>query len=105
MRDANAKDRLAMRRWGLEKIGDDTEFINKVWNSNEADFYMNGYTTIENFIFMGSSKSSEVNEKNLHELEVTAWVAVSTQRLIGPFFFINENRDTVTVTSNHYTSI
>lgn len=45
------------------------QFIGKAWFSDEAqNFYMIGYTNTKYYVFWGSSKVDEVNEKNLHVL-------------------------------------
>ena len=102
---ASVKERLTMCRWFLSKIEEDAEFLNNVWFSDEAHFSLNGYVNSKNYVFWGSSKPNEVYEQGLHDLKVTAWIAMSRQGLIGPFFFMDENKETVTVTSERYITI
>ncbi|PNF27784.1 hypothetical protein B7P43_G09194 [Cryptotermes secundus] len=43
-----------------------------------------------------------LHERPLHASKVTVWCAVSSHGVIGPYFFENEDRITVTVTSDRY---
>ena len=103
--EANARERLEMCHWFLDKIESDAQFIDNLWFSDEAHFYMNGYINSKNYVFWGSSKPDLVYEKNLHDLKVTAWVAMNRKGIIGPFFFMDENQNTVTVNSGRYINL
>ena len=100
--DADAVARTNMCRWFLQKIDQDQTFLGKIWFSDEAHFYMNGQVNSKNYIFWGSQKPDEVYQKQVHDLKVTAWVAMSSQGIIGPYFFMDENSETVTVNSDRY---
>ena len=76
-----------------------------MWFSDEAHFYTNGYVISKNYVFWGSEKHTEVYQKGVHEKKVTAWAAFSHQGIIGPFFFLDDEDNTVTVTSQRYLSI
>ena len=49
-----------------------------------------------------SERPNEVIEKNLHVTKATAWVALSAQGVIGPFWFCNEDGATETVTADRH---
>ena len=44
-------------------------------------------------------------ERNLHVTKATAWVALSAQGVIGPFWFCNEDGATETVTADRYMNV
>jgi len=53
---------------------------------------------------------SPVNPKELHEMavhsrKVTVWCRVRTFRILGPYFFENDNEETVTVNSERYVTM
>jgi len=103
--NANAQDRIAACRWFVERCEQDASFLERIWFSDEAHFFLNGHVNKKNCIFWGSSKPDEVFETNVHDLKVTAWMAISSQGTIGPFFFMDEDKNTVTVTSKRYLEV
>ena len=58
----------------------------------------------KNKVYWGTSPPVEVAETPLHSLKVTAWVAISSRGIIGPFFF-ERNGVTVTVNSERYVEV
>ena len=100
--DADAVARSDMCRWFLRQIEQDQTLLARIWFSDEAHFYLNGQINSKNYIFWGSQKPGEVYEKQFHDLKVTAWVAMSSQGIIGPYFFMDEEENTVTVNSDRY---
>ena len=52
-----------------------------------------------------TSKPDVVFVRGLDDQKVTAWAAFSYQGVIGPFFFMDDDEDTVTVTSEWYIKI
>ena len=55
-------------------------------------------------VYWGTSPPVEVAERPLHSCKVTAWVAISSRGIIGPFFF-ERNGVTVTVNSERYVEV
>jgi len=70
--------------------------------SDEAHFHLTGYVNKQNYRYWADNNPKEVNEHSLHSSKVTVWCAVSSHRVIGPYFFENEERITMTVTSDRY---
>ena len=52
-----------------------------------------------------SERPDEVIERNLHVTKATAWVALSAQGVIGPFWFCNEDGAMETVTADRYMNV
>jgi len=82
-------------------INEDNKFLDKLWMSDEAHFHLTGYVNKQNYRYWADSNPIEVHERPLHS-KVTVWCAVSSQRVKAPYFFENEERITMTVTSDRY---
>ena len=91
-----------MCRWFLRELREDDSFHQRIWFSDEAHFYLNGHVNNKNYVFWGLSKPDEIYERGLHDQKVTVWAAMSYQGIIGPFFFEDEQQQTVTVNSDRY---
>jgi len=83
-------------------INEDNAFLDKLWMSDEAHFHLTGYVNKQNYRYWADSNPKEVHERPLHSSEVTVWCAVLSYGVIGPYFFENEERITMTVTSDRY---
>ncbi|XP_045457214.1 uncharacterized protein LOC123667306 [Melitaea cinxia] len=83
----------------LEKFSEENG-INNV--TDESHFHLEGYVNGQNCRYWSSSNSKEKHQKTLHSPKVTVWCAISAKKIIGPFFFENDQGATVTVTSERY---
>jgi len=101
----HAQERVEMCNWFMEEIEQNDDFLNKIWFTDEAHFYLNGHVNNKNFVFWGSQKPDEVYEKGLHDKKVTAWAAMSMSGIIGPYFFESDTGETVTINSDRYLAI
>ncbi|GBM72345.1 hypothetical protein AVEN_210311-1 [Araneus ventricosus] len=70
-----------------------------IWFTEEAHFHLNGFVNKENLRFLGSENPHLCEEKPLHSPKVTAWVAVYSRGIIGPFFMRE------TISSERYITI
>ncbi|GBN37906.1 hypothetical protein AVEN_265072-1 [Araneus ventricosus] len=50
-----------------------------IWFTDEAHFHLNGFVNKQNWRFWGSENPHLCEEKPLHSLKVTAWVALALQ--------------------------
>ena len=91
-----------MCQWFLLEHHENGSFLQRIWLSDEAHFYLNGHVNNKNYVFWGSSKPDEVVEREIHDHKVTVWAAMSYQGIIGPFFFEDEEHKTVTLNSDRY---
>lgn len=98
LKDTDIEARLRFADW--VKLNDG--LIKHVWFSDEAHFYLNGQINKQNCRFWGKEKPDIYLEKPLHGDKVTVWAALSSDGIIGPFFYENEDGDTVTVNSERY---
>ena len=91
-----------MCQWFLRELHENDSFQQRIWFSDEAHFYLNGHVNNKNHVFWGSSAPDEVYEKGLHDKKVAVWAAMSYQGVIEPFFFEDEDKNTVTANSDRY---
>ena len=73
--------------------------MRSVWFSDEAHFYLSGTVNSRKYVHWASER------RNLHVTKATAWVALSAQGVIGPFWFCNEDGATETVTADRYMNV
>jgi len=81
-------------------IMEGNEFLDRLWMSDEAHFHLTGYVNKQNYRYWADSNPKEVHEHPLHSSKVTVWCAVSSHGVIRPYFLENEDRITITVTSD-----
>ena len=101
----NAIERQNMCQWFARQVRDDEQFLQSVWFSDEAHFYLTGRVNSRNYVHWATERPDEVVERNLHVQKATAWMAFSAQGIIGPLWFCDENGATETVTSERYIGI
>ena len=101
----NALQRRTMCAWFLRQVREEEDFFRSVWFSDESHFYLSGTVNSRNYVHWASEKPDEVIERNLHVTKATAWVALSAQGVIGPFWFCNEDGATETVTADRYMNV
>jgi len=99
------QSRVQICHWFVEQIGQNPEWINNVWFSDEAHFYLNGVVNRQNFRYWGSEKPDEVAQRPLHSPKCTAWCAISSHGIIGPFWFEGDDGDTVSINAERYRQI
>ena len=103
-----ARDRLrrrAMCEVFLQRIRRDPLWLNNVWFSDESHVYLSGKVNKTHCVFWGSQKPDQVLQKPLHSKKVTVWAAMSSQGIIGPFFFEDNEGNYQSVTSERYIPI
>lgn len=93
--------RVAMAEW----FEHNPRVFSKLWFSDEAHFWLNGYVNTHNAVHWGKEPPDEVLCRPLHCEKVTAWLAMRHGGgTIGPFFFENENEVATTINSARYVS-
>ena len=105
LNDGDKQSRLVMCRWFNGMLEADDGWINDVWFTDEAHFYLNGLVNKQNYRFWGSEKPGYIAERPLHSPKCTAWCAISAQGILGPFWVEDEDGETVTVTAERYRNI
>ena len=70
--------------------------------SDEAHFHLSGFVNKQNLCCWSATNPIELPERSLHNSKVTVWCAISSFRIIGPYFFEDEREKTVTMTGPRY---
>lgn len=89
-------------QWLLQRFQEDPSFIDHVFFSDEAHFNLSGYVNKQNCRFWATENPQNIHEDPLHSAKLTVWCAVSGRCIIGPYFFTNDEGDTVTVNGDRY---
>jgi len=69
---------------------------------HEAHFLLSGHMNSKNHILWGSTPPEHSLQRPLHSVKCTAWVAISKHGIIGPFWFEDNNKRSVTINTNRY---
>ena len=80
--------RVEFCQWALQTVEDDDNFLNTLIFSDEAIFHMNGQVNKQNCRIWGTEEPSVFVEEPLQSEKVMVWLALSSNGLIGPFFFV-----------------
>ena len=78
--------------------------MDSIWFSDEAHFTLKGQVNKQNMRYWSSDKPDFYQETPLRSDRVTAWVALSSDGLIGPYLY-EVGGATATVTSERYLSL
>ena len=89
--------RVEMCQWFESKIEENPDFLQNVWFSDEGHFSLSGHVNSKNSVFWGSQTPDEVFQRPLHSVKCTAWVAISKDGIIGPFWFENDVGEKMTI--------
>jgi hypothetical protein len=73
--------------------------------TDEVRFHFSGFVNKQNLRYWSSVNPKELHEMPLHSPKVTVWCGVGAFRIVGPYFFENDNEQTVTVNSECYVTI
>ena len=88
--------------WVNEQQQQNAEFSHQIFFSDEAHFELGGYVNTQNFRIWGSENPHVIVERPLHPPKVTVWCALWSGGVIGPYFFENDDGETVTVNGERY---
>ena len=94
----------AARRTFASWLKDNDGIVESVWFTDEAHFTLDGQVNKQNVRYWSNEKPGVFQEKALHSEKVTAWIALSSSGIIGPYFY-EVGGETATVTSDRYLHI
>ena len=101
----DVEKRLVMCRWFENKIEEYPDFLDDVWFSNEAHFWLCGHVNNNNCVYWGTEVPHKDRQRPLHSMKCTAWVAISKHGIIGPFWFENADEEAIAVTEESYIDV
>lgn len=99
--DRDKQSRVEFCQRFLELSNEEPDIAQHLFMSDEAHFTLHGLVNKQNFRYWATENPCEIYERPLHSPKVTVWCAVSSSKIIGPYFF-EENGETVTVNSQRY---
>jgi hypothetical protein len=79
--------------------------LNNLLTTDEAHFHLSGSVNKQNMQYWSPVNRKEQHEMPLHSPKVTVWCAVGALGIVGPYFFENNNEETVTVNSERYVTM
>ena len=81
------------------------DFLDNVWLTEKAHFLFSGHLNSENNIFWGSKPREHCQQMPLHSVKCTAWVVISNHGIIRPFWFEDDNEQSVTINTERYVQV
>ena len=78
--EADKIARSTFCQWILQKCEENDGFLEKVWFTDEAHFYLDGRVNSQNNRFWSKTPPDVVTERDLHPKKCSAWCAVSTEQ-------------------------
>jgi hypothetical protein len=103
IKTADRRARQEFCNWISKEIDQKSSFLNNIWFSDEAHFHLSGHVNKQNMRFWGTQNPHEIEEKPLHVEKCTAWCAISTHGIIGPYWFEEpESGSALTVNQERY---
>jgi len=86
----------------LALINENEDIVHNLWMNDETNFHLSVYVNKQNFRYWSSTNPRQLHQRPLHSSKVTVWCALSSSRIIRPYFFENERGEAVTVNSERY---
>ncbi len=90
--DYDCARRLEFAHWMLGWLERTPSLLDLIWFSDESHFHLDGHVNSQNCRYWGTDKPTDVLERPLHSAKVTVWCALSSQGIIGPFFFEEDDK-------------
>ena len=87
LHDGDADRRVEFSELLLDMMGNDPTLQDKIWWSDEACFKLNGHINRHNCVYWSHENPRVVIEKEVNLPGLTVWAAISSNGIIGPFFF------------------
>ena len=91
--------------WLVEMCRQSDGFLDNIWFSDEAHFYLDGHVSPQNCRFWAAEPPDLVKEKPLHSPKVTVWCAISSSGIIGPLWFEDLGGKAVTINAEQYQEV
>ncbi|KAI6658664.1 hypothetical protein LOD99_11009 [Oopsacas minuta] len=100
--ESNQKKKVQFVTYISKKIEEEILKITEVHWSDEANFHLSGHVNKQNMRFWALEKPESIAQRPLSTEKLGAWCAVAHDRIIGPYFFEDEDGKTCTVNRWRY---
>ncbi|GFX15947.1 putative transposable element [Trichonephila clavipes] len=88
--------------WAQNEIAVVPDFHKRIFFSDEAHFWLNGYVNKQNCRIWSEANPQVYVETPLHPEKLTVWCTLWAGGIIGPYFFKNDEGHNVTVNGDRY---
>ena len=88
----------------LEMLNDDG-VINTVLMTDEAHFHLSGYVNKQNFRYWAHENPQQLHQRPLRSKRLNVWCGIASFRVLGPYFFEDNEGAAATVTSECYVAM
>ncbi|XP_043676454.1 uncharacterized protein LOC122633042 [Vespula pensylvanica] len=85
------KSRLNFSIRFQQLVKEEDDFLDRLIMSDQADFHLDGIINKENCIFWGAVNPTAIRDYQLHPIKCTVWCGLTSDCVIGPFFFKNDD--------------
>ena len=99
---ANQKKRVEYATYLSLKIEQELLRITDIHWSDEANFHLSGHVNRQNMRFWALEKPEPIAKRPLSTEKLVVWCAITPNRIIGPFFFEDEEGKALTVNQHRY---
>lgn len=87
LKEGDYGERVKFCQWIVSEMDQDPEFLDKIFITDEAKFYMDGKVTSTHVRHWGLTPPDERNETPMDKRGVMVWCGMTSKFMIGPFFF------------------
>nr|CAH7747803.1 unnamed protein product [Callosobruchus chinensis] len=94
--------RLNIARRFQQLAREENDLVNHLIMSDEDHFHLNGFVNTQNCKIWSTQNPRAIHQHPQHPVKCTVWCAVTSQRIIGPYFFETDDGNAVTVTAERY---
>ena len=94
--------RFRFAKWSCNRLTEEADLGKKIFFSGEAHFDLGGYVNKQNCHIWGTEKPHAYIERHTYPKRVTVWCGFWSRGINGPFFFENEQGESITVNGDRY---
>ena len=105
--ELNDRD-MANRRISSEQLLEmlnDVGVISTLLMTDEAHFHLSGYVNKQNYRSWAPENAQELHQRPLHSERLTVCCGIASFRVLGPYFFEENEGSAVTVTSERHVAM
>ena len=101
---------MVSRNGALERamsclLRENPDILNNLLMTKKAHFHLSGFVNKQNMRYRSPVNPKELHEMPMHSPKVTVLYGVGAFGIVGPYFFENDNEETVTVNSECYVTM
>lgn len=102
LKPTDYQQRLDYAIYFQQNAQENPNFIHNLVMSDEAHFQLNGFVNKQNCRIWATENPRVLHQRQLHPVKCTVWCGVSSERIIGPYFFENERGVAISINGDRY---